>query len=66
MRIGEAVRQHIEELCQQQNLTVNKLSNISGVTQHRQQYCQWSESQCNDLHNQKAVRWFWYHNTGIL
>ena len=33
MRIGEAVRQRIEELCQQQNLTVNKLSNISGVTQ---------------------------------
>ena len=33
MRIGEAVRQRIEELCQQQDLTVNKLSNISGVTQ---------------------------------
>ncbi len=33
MRIGEAVRQRIEELCRQQDLTVNKLSNISGVTQ---------------------------------
>lgn len=33
MRIGEAVRLRIEELCQQQDLTVNKLSNISGVTQ---------------------------------
>ncbi len=33
MRIGEAVRQRIEELCRQQALTVNKLSNISGVTQ---------------------------------
>ena len=33
MRIGEAVRRRIEELCRQQNLTVNKLGNISGVTQ---------------------------------
>ena len=33
MRIGEAVRQRIEELCRQQDLTVNKLSNISDVTQ---------------------------------
>ena len=33
MRIGEAVRQRIVELCQQQDISVNKLSNISGVTQ---------------------------------
>lgn len=33
MHIGEAVRQRIVELCQQQDLSVNKLSNISGVTQ---------------------------------
>ncbi len=33
MCIGEAVRKRIIELCQQQELTVNKLSNISGVTQ---------------------------------
>lgn len=33
MRIGEAVRQRIIELCRQRELTVNKLSNISGVTQ---------------------------------
>lgn len=33
MRIGEAVRQRIIELCRQQELTVNRLSNISGVTQ---------------------------------
>lgn len=33
MRIGEAVRQRIVELCQQQDISINKLSNISGVTQ---------------------------------
>lgn len=33
MRIGEAVRVRILELCQERDLSVNKLSNISGVTQ---------------------------------
>ncbi len=33
MRIGEAVRARILELCQERDLSVNKLSNISGVTQ---------------------------------
>lgn len=31
--IGEAVKERILELCQQQNLSINKLSSISGVTQ---------------------------------
>lgn len=33
MRIGEAVRERIIELCQEQDISINKLSNISGVTQ---------------------------------
>ena len=33
MTIGEAVRQRIIQLCQERNMTVNKLSGISGVTQ---------------------------------
>ncbi len=33
MRIGEAVRLRILELCRERNITVNKLSNMSGVTQ---------------------------------
>lgn len=33
MNVGEAVKQRILELCQQQNLSINKLSNMSGVTQ---------------------------------
>ncbi|MBR6646229.1 MAG: helix-turn-helix transcriptional regulator, partial [Clostridia bacterium] len=33
MRIGEAVRIRILELCKEKNITVNKLANISGVTQ---------------------------------
>lgn len=33
MRIGEAVRERIIELCQKQDISINKLSNISGVTQ---------------------------------
>ena len=33
MTIGEAVRQRIMELCQERNLSFNKLSSISGVTQ---------------------------------
>lgn len=33
MNVGEAVKERILELCQQQNLSINKLSSISGVTQ---------------------------------
>jgi len=33
MRIGEAVTERIIELCQKQDISINKLSNISGVTQ---------------------------------
>ena len=33
MTVGEAVKQRIFELCQERNLSVNKLSSISGVTQ---------------------------------
>ena len=33
MNIGEAVKTRILELCSERNLTVNKLSTISGVTQ---------------------------------
>lgn len=33
MNIGEAVKERILELCREKNLSVNKLSNMSGVTQ---------------------------------
>lgn len=33
MRIGEAVRLRILELCKERNLSVNKLSGICGLTQ---------------------------------
>lgn len=33
MNVGEAVRSRILELCQERNITVNKLSSLSGVTQ---------------------------------
>ena len=33
MRIGEAVKQRIIDLCEQNNITVNKLATISGITQ---------------------------------
>lgn len=33
MRIGEAVRVRIVQLCEERDISVNKLSNISGVTQ---------------------------------
>ena len=33
MSIGEAVRQRIIQLCQERNISINKLSGISGVTQ---------------------------------
>ena len=33
MDIGEAVKERILELCRERNLSVNKLSNMSGVTQ---------------------------------
>lgn len=33
MTIGSAVRQRVIELCNERNITVNKLSTISGITQ---------------------------------
>ncbi len=33
MTVGEAVRQRIFQLCQERNITINKLSGISGITQ---------------------------------
>lgn len=33
MSIGEAVKERILELCQERNISINKLSNLSGVTQ---------------------------------
>lgn len=33
MTVGEAVRQRIIQLCQERNISINKLSGISGVTQ---------------------------------
>lgn len=33
MNIGQAVRCRILELCKEHNITVNKLSTISGITQ---------------------------------
>ena len=33
MMIGEAVRQRIIQLCEERNISYNKLSTISGVTQ---------------------------------
>lgn len=33
MRIGDAVRQRINDLCDKHNITINKLATISGVTQ---------------------------------
>lgn len=33
MTVGEAVRQRIVELCQQRNISFNRLSSMSGITQ---------------------------------
>ena len=33
MTVGEAVRQRIIQLCQKRDISINKLSSISGVTQ---------------------------------
>ena len=33
MTVGEAVRQRIMQLCQERDISINKLSSISGVTQ---------------------------------
>ena len=33
LNIGEAVKECILELCREQNVSINKLSNMSGVTQ---------------------------------
>ena len=33
MTVGEAVRQRIIQLCQEYDISINKLSSISGITQ---------------------------------
>ena len=33
MTVGEAVRQRIIQLCQERDISINKLSSLSGVTQ---------------------------------
>ena len=33
MTVGEAVRQRIIQLCQERDISINKLSSVSGVTQ---------------------------------
>jgi len=33
MTVGEAVRQRIVQLCEERDISINKLSSISGVTQ---------------------------------
>lgn len=33
MDIGEAVKERILELCREENISINKLCNMSGVTQ---------------------------------
>ena len=33
MNIGEAVRRRILELCREEEITVNKLATVSGITQ---------------------------------
>ena len=33
MKVGEAVRQRIRDLCDERKITLNKLSTISGITQ---------------------------------
>ena len=50
MNISEAVAMRILELCREKNITVNKLSTISGITQ----------STVNDIVNHKAK------NIGII
>ncbi len=49
MNISQAIIKRIEGLCQEQNITINALCNISGVTQ----------STVNDIMNGKT------YNTGI-
>ena len=34
MNVGQAVRERIAELCEEKHITINKLANISGITQY--------------------------------
>lgn len=33
MNVGQEVRERIAELCEEKHITINKLANISGITQ---------------------------------
>ena len=38
MNVGQAVRERIAELCEEKHITINKLANISGITQSTLNY----------------------------
>ena len=38
MNVGQAVRERIAELCEEKHITINKLDNISGITQSTLNY----------------------------
>lgn len=40
MNIGEAVKERIIELCRERDISINKLCNMSGVTQSTVNNCQ--------------------------
>ena len=50
MNIGEAVKERIIELCRERDISINKLCNMSGVTQS----------------TVKAMRWLGYHDSGVF
>ncbi len=53
MNIGEAVKERILELCNERDISINKLSSMSGMT--HKQHCQRTKPQRHCIHNQETL-----------
>ena len=60
MTVGEAVRQRIIQLCQEQDISINKLSSISGVSQSNVNNI--VSGRNNSATVSKVMRWSGYYN----
>ena len=60
MRIGEAVRKRILELCDERGITLNKLATICGITQSTLNNIINGRNYCNDKENLRRTQYLGY------
>ena len=67
MNIGEAVKERIIELCRERDISINKLCNMSGVTQSTVNNIVSGRNNSATISTiKKAMRWLGYHDSGVF